>query len=788
MTGALEGLRILDLSWGIAGPLGTLLLAEQGADVIKVEPPGGDPFRSHPGSPVWHRSRRSVELDLRDPLGRDRLLDLVEGADVLIESFAPGTMANLGLGAEQLSERNPQLIVCSIPAYPKGHRAARRWGFDALVQARSGLQFAQPGWRDGPVHLHFPAPSMGASFLAAIGVLAALVDRERTGRGQQLTTSLYQGVLAFTTQIWQSHENADAGTRSIMAKSYPPGIHQGTIYECAAGEWIHAATMSGRQPTATLEEVLGLDLVDPVALFADPAVRAEHDRRLRVAFRTQDRSSLVERLHEAGLGAEPIVPMREAFEHPQLVANGMVARVDDPELGPTTQIGVPYAFSSTPAAVGGPRPRVGEHTDEVLAELREPRRARATGAPVEGPRSGPLAGITVLDIGQFLAGPFGPMVLADLGAEVIKVEPIRGDSMRMATMPFIGCQRNKRGIAVDLKNPEGVEVVLRLAERADVVHHNMTKGTAARLGIDEPALRARNPGLVHCNTYAYGFEGPMSDFGGLDPLYQAICGLEYEAGAVHEGNEPLYIRLGMTDTANALTSVVGVLSALLHRERTGEGQDVWTSLLNAAALLSSDVIIGHDAEAPCRPGLDAGLHGTSPCYRLYRTQDGWVQVAACSEQHWSALCDVLGLGALADDPRARTYHDRVLHRADLEPRLEEAFLQRTALTWVNLFDDAGVPAEVAVDTVDGELVLFDADNERLGLVTESEHPILGRLRQFGSLIAFSAHPQIEYGPPPMVGEHTREVLGDHGFSEAEIDKLFDGGVVAEPTSEYRWAV
>ena len=140
---------------------------------------------------------------------------------------------------------------------------------------------------------------------------------------------------------------------------------------------------------------------------------------------------------------------------------------------------------------------------------------------------------------------------------MIKVEPVRGDSMRMAGMPFLGCQRGKLDFAVDVKDPEGLEAVMRLAEMADVVHHNMTKGTAARLGIDYEALKRRNQDLVHCNTYAYGAEGPLSEFGGLDPLYQAACGLEFEAGPVAAGNPPLYLRFGMTDTANALVSAVG---------------------------------------------------------------------------------------------------------------------------------------------------------------------------------------------------------------------------------------
>jgi len=397
---------------------------------------------------------------------------------------------------------------------------------------------------------------------------------------------------------------------------------------------------------------------------------------------------------------------------------------------------------------------------------------------------GPLSGVVVLDLGQYLAGPFGPMLLADLGAEVIKVEPVRGDGMRMAGMPFVGCQRGKLDLAVDVKAPEGLEAVLRLAAIADVVHHNMTKGTAARLGIDYESLRARNPDLVHCNTYAYGAEGPLSEFGGLDPLYQAACGLEFEAGPVSGGNAPLYLRFGMTDTANALVSVVGVLAALYHQRRTGEGQDLWTSLLNGAAVFGSDVFLVDGEPGPVRPGLDTAQMGVSPCCRLYQTQDGWLQVAALGPGQWERLCGVL---ARPDFERFETFGARVAARAEIEAALEPVFLTRTAVEWFHALADAGVDAEVSVETNDGEAVLHDADNERLGLVAHYPHPILGKLRQFGTLIDFSESPTGPYGPPPRVGEHTRPIMERLGYSSDEIDDLLARGIVYEPVEEdYRW--
>ena len=298
VPGALEGMRILDLSWGIAGPLGVLLLAEHGADVVKVEPPGGDPFRAYEGSRCWNRSRRSMVLDLETERGRDDFLRLAATADAVVESFRPGVLDRLGVGDDAMRAVNPRLVVVSCPPYPAGHRLATRPGYDALVQASSGLMWEQPGWRTGPVFLHMPVPSMGALYLVALGLLAGLSARERTGRGQHVETSLFQGALLYTTQIWQDVERADAGYHELMGKTYPPGVHQSTIFECAGGEWLHLSVMSGLTPTASVDDVLGLEGVpDPLTAMSLPAAeqRVIGERR-REKFREWKRDELVDAL------------------------------------------------------------------------------------------------------------------------------------------------------------------------------------------------------------------------------------------------------------------------------------------------------------------------------------------------------------------------------------------------------------------------------------------------------------------------------------------------------------
>jgi crotonobetainyl-CoA:carnitine CoA-transferase CaiB-like acyl-CoA transferase len=398
-----------------------------------------------------------------------------------------------------------------------------------------------------------------------------------------------------------------------------------------------------------------------------------------------------------------------------------------------------------------------------------------------------LEGVRLIDFGQYLAGPFGPMVIGDLGADVIKVEPVTGDGMRMANQPFFGCQRGKRSIALDLKNEQGLAIALQLVERADIVHHNMTAGVAVRLGIGYDDCKRVNPDVVYCNTWAYGLEGPLARFGGLDPLYQASAGLEYEQGPVREGNPPNYLRFGMTDTANAMLSVVGCLAALYHQRVSGEGQELWTSLLDGGSIFASDAVLV-DGEAVPRPRLDKSQSGLGALYRLYETQEDWIQIAAIEDTHWEALCGAVGAPELASDPRFASPDARAENRRQLESLLEPRFATRTAIQWAHALDAAGVPNEIAIDAKAGERILFDGDNERLGLVAEYEHPLLGRMRQYGSFIDFSETPGRINGPPPLVGQHTVEILEWLGVSSSDMDELKSQRVVYWPDDNYAWNV
>jgi crotonobetainyl-CoA:carnitine CoA-transferase CaiB-like acyl-CoA transferase len=782
--GALDGVRILDLSDGIAGPLGVMVLADHGADVIKIEPPGGSPHRNDPQLRVWDRGRRSVELDLKSAEGKDHFLRLAARSDALVETFRPGAMAHLGLDYESVKDACPRLVYVSAPAYPVGTRHAERGGWDALVQARMGLQWEQPGWRPGPIFLQNASPSMAAAYLVPAGLLAGLSAREETGRGQQVRTSIFQGGLALTTMLWMHAEHGQNDLQLSMSKTYPPGIHQRSVYECADG-WVHA---TGGRPTGgrTMSDLLGLpgDVNAGAAMLlaaqGTPEALAQAggiQAQVSAAFKRFTVAEIVGNFVANGLGAEAIVPMHELVKHPQLVETGSVVTLDDPEAGPLTQLGVTIKLEGTPGAVRGPRPRLGEHTVEVLAEARTNLPAPAP-ASVGKPHPFALGDVRVLDFGRAFAGPFACMVLASMGADVIKVEApgVRG---MMGAGPFIGCQQGKRVIAVDGKRPEGRRIIEDLIGTADVVHHNMTLGVAERLGIDHPTVSAIKPGIITCNTFMYGAEGPLAHLGGLDPLGQAAAGLEYEAGPVYAGNSPLWYRWGHGDTSNSLSSVVGVLLALYHRKRTGQGQALWTSLLHATALWGSGAYADADGRSPSLPRFDKAQTGLDALYRLYETQSGWIQIAV-EPKHWPAFCRAIGRDDLVNDDRFADPDGRASNRVALEAEVIPAIAGATALQWRRRFDAAGVASEIAVDTGDGETHLYDEELIDLGIVAANQHPQHGELRQVGQYVTFSDTPGRVERAPWVPGQHTVEILRELGYADEHITLLRKDGVIDFP--------
>jgi crotonobetainyl-CoA:carnitine CoA-transferase CaiB-like acyl-CoA transferase len=762
MTTTLDGVRVLDLSTTAAGAVTTMLLADHGADVIKVEPPAGDPVRADPSAIVWLRGKRSMVLDLHDEGDRDRFRDLCTTADVVLDTPTPGEVDGLRPDGPTLRAAHPALVTCSITGHGTRGPASGRPASDALVQARSGLQYEQAGLREGPIFLPVALPSFGAALLAVTAISAALFVRERTGEGQHVETSLAQGSLVWATQVWK---RAERPTEPLFQLWRFRDLVPTPCYEAADGLWLHPMPKA----VGVALEHLGRDPGELAAvgssMSADRAEREAYFAATREVFLQRPRDEWVELLQAGRVPCQPIQPVEDAFTHPQLVATGAVLTVDVPDVGPVAQVGACYLMGDDGDVAPTPPPALGQHTDEVLSAVGSPPAPAASAAQLRSTASPahPLSGIRVLDMGTVVAGPFGGMILADLGADVIKVEPLTSTVGASVGTPgdatWVSSNRGKRCIAVDLKSPDGRAVLDRLIASADVIHDNLRLGVAERLGFGYERASTINPRIISSHLTAYGRTGPIADWPGSDQMAQALCGLEWELGATSAGGHPVWYRFGMTDAVAGLLCAIAVVQALRERERTGGGQEVESDILRAGMLLASDAFVGPDS-LPRRPQLDLHQTGFGPWTRLYETADGWICVDAAHASQRAALTALLG----GPQPTG-----------DDAPGFEAAFRARTADEWTTALDAAGVPNEVARDRA--EDWCDDPDALANGWVATYEHPVWGRLEQPGAFFGLSATPPRVESPPPVIGQHTDEVLGELGFTIEEISSMHERGTI-----------
>jgi crotonobetainyl-CoA:carnitine CoA-transferase CaiB-like acyl-CoA transferase len=658
-----------------------------------------------------------------------------------------------GLDYRQLSHSNPGLIAARI----RTSRTAtgRLADVELLVQARAGLLTQLRGHRPGPIFCDLAVAGAGAALAATVGALACLYEREWTGRGGWVETSLYDGLLSLLRQIIGRVQHSTAATTLLWEEQGPAGAWS---YKCADGDFIQLWFGAQGAYEAFLEHMAEPPSASGYMADLVSGALVERSARWAETFAARDRSWWLEDLAGYAFRAEPVLRPGEALLDGHVREVGLSIHHDDPDHGGTTMLG--------PVAHVMPVPAVG------------------AGLPLRVSRPSPrlLSGTRVLDLSAYLAGPIMPWILAELGADVIKVEPPTGDTHRRMEPMFAAGQRSKRAVALDLKARDASRVLERLFRWSDVVHQNSRLGLAERLGFHEAAVRTANPEVVYSFASGFGVTGPRASLAANDYLMQALSGIEAAQGG--EGQPPSFLMWGAVDVASGWVSACAVVAALCARRRTGHGQSVHTSLLGSALLLKSGAFFSGEERVE-GPRLDRAQTGYGASYRIYRCRDGaWLALATPDLRAWQRLRGVVGVEELpAGPPPVRTRGEQA---EPAERLLEEVFETGDASEWVRELQAPNVPAERVVDGDRREFIariLDDPVNHQFGRVLSFSWAHLGQLEQPSFPLRFG--PTSRPAPAPFfpgLGEHTAEVLESLGFGAEEISKLTASGAIRLPAA------
>jgi crotonobetainyl-CoA:carnitine CoA-transferase CaiB-like acyl-CoA transferase len=783
MSSTLDGITILDLGTGPAAALATMLLSDQGARVIRVIEPDAALYRDG-GFVIWDRGKACLRLPLDQAAAATpvaaRFRELLAGADVLVEDFGPSSSRQRLVSPEKLEYVNPRLVHCSITAYGKRGALKDEPAIEDLVLARMGVMGGMPGFRPAPVHLVHPLPSVGAALLACLGIAAALLARERTGRGRSVETSLMAGALLYHPKVFG--ERLDRHVFQTHPSGSAPFY---AVYECADGKWlqlgcVHAEFVKTAAGLMGLAEVIAQPRFRSGLGGETPEDEADLREILTAVIAQKPLAEWAEAFDAAGVPFAPARRTEDGLTDPQVIHNNMVITLADPAVGPVVQMGVPLMFSKTPGMARGPRAlepapdaepgaNAGTGTSENLSTASD-----GTPAVVTEPDPPPLAGIRILEITNLIAGPTGGRLLADLGADVIKLEPLSGDLSRpIGRTYFYNLNFNKRSVSVDTSSESGKQVVRHIAATCDVLLANLRPGATERMGIG-PAFQ---PNLIETHISGYGWTGPYAHRPGIDPLAQALMGLLWAQGG--PDNAPVFpAQLAPTDYTTGALAAFGTVLAIFARTRHGVVQRLDSNLLNGAILLCS-AWFSHYSGKPNRPFADAEQYGLNPYHRLFRLRDGWIYIVAESAEQRRALCQVAGLDSV-DPSLGEPSEGQHPNETPLARMLATAFADRSLEDLTAELTRVGVPSAEA-QSGDSELFLNDPHSLANNMVATGQHPVVGTLSVAGQYVRFGRTQASEVRPTPLLGEHTDETLREIGYSPDEIDALHRAGVIKTET-------
>ncbi len=798
--GSLSGLTVLELGEMVAAPYCTKLLADLGADVIKLESPaGGDAARRRGPFPddIPHAERsalflylnttkRSVTLDITSETGRRQFEQLVDRADILVEDRAPGALAAAGFGFEALSARNPRLIMTSVTPFgqtgPNCHHRSHH------LNLYHSAGHTSPFGRSSVVDGRAPARAGGylgdydAGLTAAVATLAAVCGREVSGRGQHIDASKQEALMCL--------ERVTIGRFANEPDPFSGPGRPGGLTRAKDG-WVMLTTLEAHQWEGLLRAMGNPGWAKP-EWSKDPFTRMECADEINAhidawaAEHTRD-----EIYHAAQVEGTPAAPVRDVAEvlaWPQARARGYFRELDHSEAGRLTYPTAPYQCSRS-KWVGSAAPLLGEHNEEVLGELRDrparPRPAAQDPAPAPPTRTGdgPLTGVRVADFTWAWAGPQASLLLSMLGAEVIKIESrARLDQTRVHTLTaghidggidaspvFNDLNLGKRSVTLNLRKDEGRDLVRKLVSNSDVVLQNMRPGVLDRLDLGYDSLRAVKSDIIMLSSSAVGATGPERTYAGYAPTFACLSGVASISG--HPDEPPLALS-GSVDLRVGTTSAFAVLVALIHRQRTGEGQNIDLSSTEVITSMIGEATVGYElcGRTPERIGNRDELMAPHGCYRC-GVEGEWITIAIASEAEWRALQSVIDSPEL-DHTDFASVGARWQKQERLDSIVERWTLSQTPADAVETLQRAGVAA-ARVQT--GASLPHDSHVQERGVFESVEHSVVGETtvvrppwRMQGANIP---------GPGPLLGEHNDYVLGEIlGLDEEEIERLVEAEV------------
>jgi crotonobetainyl-CoA:carnitine CoA-transferase CaiB-like acyl-CoA transferase len=802
---------VLDFSSGWAGSIATMILSDFGAEVIKVEPPEGDPYRAFPQALLWNRGKKSVTLDLNTSEGRGSVRRLILQADVVVESFRPGEADALGIGYKGVSAQRPDLVYCSITGFgPEGPYAHYK-PYEGVVAAKVGRfsVFTGQSKRPGPHFAAVQVGSHGTAMAAVRGIIGALIVRDKTGLGQRVETSLMQGITPFDVNNWlQWQMMVKFPSRFQDDPQSNPDRQPGVGYQpirTKDGRWIQMANVIVRLFQDSLRVMeLGHVLDDPRFARAPTLMPEEREELREMILKKAQEKTLEEWMDifvnkTSNVAAEPFMTTQEGMGHPQIVHNRHVVEVDDPTVGKMRQVGVLVRLNETPGSVKGPAPILGQHNQEMLRPLETASVRGGAESPVKALPPHPLAGFTILDLSTVIAGPLSTSLNYELGARVIRIETLDGDTMRR-NFDGLGANRTQAGaenISIDLQTPEGKEIFDGLAAKADILVHNMRPGAPERLGIGYEHVRQINPRIIYVYAGGYGDSGPHSPRPTMHPIGGAIGGgaiQQLGKGVLPPPEQPMTIeeikevarRLGRANETNPdpNTSMVistGALLGLYARERFGISQYVLSTMIGANAYANADDFFSYEGK-PDRLVPDSDGHGLHALYRLYQAQRGWVFLACLFEEEWRTFCQAIDRDDLLKDSRFESSAARLENDDALVEELKKVLADKTPKEWEELLTAVDV---ACVEVEDSGMFNFYSQDPHVaenGYIQPAEGLRIGSYWRYGPVVNLSRTPT-RVGSGPLRGQHTRSILQELGYSEERIDELYQKRVVdsEEPT-------